>query len=79
MKFAYTAYVSCDEHNLVLNCEVTPGNVHDSKVFDTVYERTVEAFPDVESQKRRLQDTLDLQDDGRNLSTAYKSGILSQL
>lgn len=49
MKFAYTAYVSCDEHNFVLNCEVTPGNVHDSKVFDTVYERTVEAFPDVET------------------------------
>ncbi len=74
VEFAYTAYVSCDEHNFVLNCEVTPGNVHDSKVFDTVCERTVEAFPDVETvaSRRRLQDTLDLQDDGRNLSTAYK-------
>ena len=81
VKFAYTAYVSCDEHNLVLNCEVTPGNVHDSKVFDTVYERTVEAFPDVETvavdagyKTPWICKTM-----GETCRLHIKSGILSQL
>ena len=33
VEFAYTAHVACDEHNFILSCEVTPGNVHDSLVF----------------------------------------------
>ena len=47
--FAYTAHVTCDEHHFVLGCEVTPGNVHDSTVFDAVYEDVVEKFDEVET------------------------------
>ena len=76
-EFAYTAHVACDENNFVLACEVTPGNVHDSKVFDAVYEGVADRFPDVETV------TVDagyktpwickkVIDDGRNISTPYK-------
>lgn len=49
VEFAYTAHVACDERNFILSCEVTPGNVHDSKVFDKVYEQTVQSFPEAET------------------------------
>lgn len=39
----------CDKNNFVLDVEVTPGNLHDSVVFDTVYERVTERFPAVET------------------------------
>ena len=75
--FAYTAHVACDEHNFVLGCEVTPGNVHDSMVFDAVYEDVVEKFEEVETV------TVDagyktpwickkVLDDGREISVPYK-------
>lgn len=48
VEFAYGVHVVCDEHNFVLASEVTPGNVHDSTVFDTIYDETVENFPEVE-------------------------------
>lgn len=75
--FAYTAHVACDEHNFVLGCEVTPGNVHDSTVFDTVYEDVVDRFEEVETV------TVDagyktpwickkVLDDGREISAPYK-------
>ncbi|MDL2294203.1 IS1182 family transposase [Ruminococcaceae bacterium OttesenSCG-928-D13] len=76
-EFAYTAHVACDEGNFVLACEVTPGNVHDSKVFDAVYEEATNRFGEVETV------TVDagyktpwickkVIDDGRNISTPYK-------
>ena len=49
VEFAYTAHVACDENNFVLSCEVTPGNVHDSMVFDSVYVNVVESFKAVET------------------------------
>ncbi len=49
VEFAYTAHVACDKRNYILDCEVTPGNVHDSTVFDTVYDKVVEEFPEVET------------------------------
>lgn len=75
--FAYTAHVACDEHNFVLGCEVTPGNVHDSTVFDAVYDDVVERFEEVETV------TVDagyktpwickkVLDDGREISVPYK-------
>lgn len=75
--FAYTAHVACDEDNFVLGCEVTPGNVHDSTVFDAVYEDVVERFEEVETV------TVDagyktpwickkVLDDGREISAPYK-------
>ena len=67
----------CDENNFVLACEVTPGNVHDSKVFDTVYEEVTDRFSEVDTV------TVDaayktpwickkVTDDGRHISTPYK-------
>lgn len=75
--FAYTAHVACDTNNFILGCEVTPGNVHDSTIFDAVYDKVVETFPEAETI------TVDagyktpwickkIIDDGRNPSTPYK-------
>ena len=49
VEFAYTTHVACDENNFVLGLEVTAGNVHDSTVFDRVYESVTAAFPQVET------------------------------
>ena len=76
-EFAYCAHVACDENNFVLACEVSAGNVHDSKVFDVVYEDVADRFPGVETV------TVDagyktpwickkVTDDGRHISTPYK-------
>ena len=35
--FAYSSHVCCDKNNFILSCEVTSGNIHDSVVFDGVY------------------------------------------
>ncbi|MEN6389372.1 MAG: IS1182 family transposase [Syntrophomonas sp.] len=48
VEFAYSAHVACDKKNFILDCEVTPGNVHDSIMFDAVYDKVVQAFPEVE-------------------------------
>ena len=46
--FAYEAHTVCEKRGYVLEVEVTPGNVHDSVAFDTVFERLVEHYPEVE-------------------------------
>ena len=46
--FAYEAHTVCDRRGYVLETEVTPGNVHDSVAFDTVFERLVEHYPEVQ-------------------------------
>ncbi len=75
--FAYTAQVACDKRNFILKSVITPGNVHDSTVFDAVYDPLVERFPEIETIaldagyktpwicKRII-------DDGRNPSMPYK-------
>lgn len=45
--FAYEVHTIHDGHNSVLE-EVTPGNVHDSAVFDTVFERVTVHYPETE-------------------------------
>lgn len=77
VEFAYTTHVACDKHNFVLDCEVTPGNVHDSTVFDEIYDKVIEAFEEVETVAvdagyKTPWICKKVQDDGRNLSTAYK-------
>lgn len=47
--FAYTAHTACDKHNFVLGTTVTPGNVHDSAVFDKVYDDVKEKFDEIEA------------------------------
>ncbi len=46
--FAYEAHTVCEKRGYVLEVEVTPGNVHDSVAFDTVFERLIEHYPEVE-------------------------------
>ena len=46
-QLAYTAHVACDKHNFVLACEIAPGNVHDSVMFDTLYQETIAKFPQI--------------------------------
>jgi len=46
--FAYGAHTVCDKHNFILDVEVKPGNIHDSMVFDTVYDRITQRFPEIE-------------------------------
>lgn len=47
--FAYVSNTACDKNNFILGFEVTSGNVHDSISFDTVYEKTISAFPQVKN------------------------------
>jgi transposase len=49
VQFAYEAHAACDGHGFVLGYEVTPGNVHDSKAFDAVYEKVTKRFPEVQT------------------------------
>ena len=46
--FAYEAHTVCDKRGYVLETEVTPGNVHDSVAFDTVFNRLIEHYPEVQ-------------------------------
>lgn len=45
--FAYEAHTVCDKRGYVMEVEVTPGNVHDSVAFDTVFENLTKHFPEV--------------------------------
>ena len=47
--FAYGAHTVCDANNFILDVEVTAGNLHDSVVFDTVYDRVTGRFPAIET------------------------------
>lgn len=42
-------HTACDKNNFIIFCEVTPGNVHDSTVFDTVYDDVVDKFEQVKT------------------------------
>jgi transposase len=76
--FAYTAHTACDKKNFVLGFEVTPGNVHDSKVFDPVYDKVSQHFPEVEivamdSAYKTPWICKKVIDDGRIPSTPYRA------
>ncbi|MGL5514891.1 MAG: IS1182 family transposase [Sporomusa sp.] len=47
--FAYGAHTACDKNNFILDVEVTPGNTHDSIVFDRIYDKVTNCFPEVET------------------------------
>lgn len=49
VEFAYTAHTACDKHNFVLATKVTAGNVHDSMVFDDVYNAVSEKFNEIDA------------------------------
>ena len=75
--FAYGAHTICDRNNFILGVEVTPGNLHDSVVFDRIYDKVVQRFPEV---KRVAADAgyktpwiaKKIFDDGRLPSFPYK-------
>jgi len=47
--FAYGVHTACEKHNFILGVEVTAGNLHDSTVFDTLYQKTTQRFPQAEA------------------------------
>ena len=44
--FAYSVHTACDDSNFILGFEVTSGNVHDSKIFNDVYEKVKRRYND---------------------------------
>lgn len=48
VEFAYTAHTACDKHNFVLGCDVSAGNIHDSVMFDGLYNDVVSRVPEIE-------------------------------
>ena len=46
-QFAYVANTACDKHNFILDFVVGPGNIHDSVMFDEVYDKLVNRFPKI--------------------------------
>ena len=46
--FAYVANTACDRHNFILDYEVGAGNIHDSRMFDGIYNKLTEHFPEIE-------------------------------
>ena len=76
-QLAYEAHTACDIHGIVLDVEVTPGNVHDSVPFDDVYDRVTERFPQVyaivaDSAYKTPHICKKVFDDGRVLDVPYK-------
>jgi len=47
--FAYTASTVCDKNGYVLDFELAPGNTHDSVMFDELYARVLQKFPDIKA------------------------------
>lgn len=76
-QFAYEAHTACDRNGFVLETVVTAGNVHDSVAFDDVYDKVIEAFPEIEtvvadSAYKTPHICKKVFEDGRVLTTAYK-------
>jgi transposase len=46
--FAYVANTACDRHNFILDFDLAPGNTHDSRLFDDLYGRLLEKFPQMQ-------------------------------
>ncbi len=77
VEFAYTTHTACDKNGFIVSVEVTPGNVHDSKVFDKVYEKAIEKIPQIENVAvdagyKTPWICKKIIDDGRNPSMPYK-------
>ena len=47
-QFAYEAHTACDRHGIVLDVEITAGNIHDSVAWDSVYDKVTERFQKAE-------------------------------
>ena len=74
--FAYEAHIACDKHNFVLGVHVTPGNVHDSIAFDSLYDELCEMYPEhqtvvADSAYKTPWICKRIFESGRVLSTSY--------
>lgn len=47
-QFAYVVNTVCDRHNFILDFVVGAGNIHDSIMFDDVYDKVTRRFPAIE-------------------------------
>ena len=47
--FAYTAQTGCDKNRYVIDATVNPGNVHDSVVFDGLYDTLTDKNPEIKA------------------------------
>jgi transcription elongation factor Elf1 len=75
--FAYTTHVACDKHNFILGCDVSAGNVHDSVMFDGLYQNVLAKFPEIEmaaldSGYKTPWIMKQIFDSGRKAATPYK-------
>ena len=75
-QMAYEAHTACDVHGVVLDVEVTPGNVHDSVPFDDLYNRLVKKYNSIhafvaDSAYKTPHICKLVFSDGKTLSTAY--------
>lgn len=48
-QFAYVANTACDKHNFVLDFVIGAGNIHDSVMFDDIYDKVTRRFEDIET------------------------------
>jgi len=75
--FAYTSHTACDKHGFILGCDIAPGNVHDSVMFDALYRNVLSVFPEIEitaldSAYKTPWIMKQIFDSGRLASTPYK-------
>ena len=76
-QFAYEAHTACDKHGFILRPWLPRGMSMTVWLFDEVYDRVTEAFPEVEtivadSAYKTPHICKKVFEDGRVLSTAYK-------
>jgi hypothetical protein len=69
--------VACDKHGYILGCDVSAGNVHDSVMFDSVYNQVLSRFSEIESVAldsayKTPWIMKQIFDSGRKASTPYK-------
>jgi len=48
-QFAYVANTACDKHNFILDFVLGAGNIHDSMMFSSVYEKVLKKFPEIQA------------------------------
>ncbi len=77
VQFAYTAHTACDKHNFILDVNVAPGNVHDSVMFDELYNHVIAKFPEtkmvgIDSGYKTPWIMKQIFDSGRLPATPYK-------
>lgn len=75
--FAYTAHVACDRNNFALSAKMSPGNIHDSVIFDDLYKDIKSKFSKidvvaVDSGYKTPWIMKQIIDDGKIPATPYK-------